>query len=512
MRVWIALVVVAATAQAASAAPGGVVLESYTGDRPDDATRLLSPLLDELAKRGVVGGYDVVGRKYEAEVSRPTSSPEGLTPDFADRVERGHKAWIEGKFDEAVSLLSPMIEAAHANPGAFAQNQPLRERLLKGLIALALSQQRMGDPSSSRTTFGEILRSFPDTQLSRATYGPDAYNQFEEVRRAATTRGRLTVKVPDESGVVFINEHFENVGTTSKADLVPGDYRVYVQLGKQLTRSHTVIVRGNQETTLALQPAYDAAIRTTPHWTGLGFATQAERERNESAFAAKFAREIAAGSVIVIGFDQSRGRASIVGSIVSLDTGREIRRASLALEPEPPVERVRALARFLAGDQATNGIDVQLGGDVRVAAPKPNAKPESVAAAATPEPAASAPEPAGNDRAATHDGPWGGWKYVTGGLAVGALATGVTLFALDGQCSVDVSGGLPCPMKYDNHPFDYIAVGAGVALAGVTLYLFLHHPKHAPTNTAYVVPTRDGAFAGYRTAQFLTAPRVVYSR
>jgi hypothetical protein len=56
-------------------------------------------------------------------------------------------------------------------------------------------------------------------------------------------------------------------------------------------------------------------------------------------------------------------------------------------------------------------------------------------------------------------------------------------------------------MKYDNHPFDYIAVGAGVALAGVTVYLFLHHPKHAPTNTAYVVPTRDGAFAGY-AAQF----------
>src|ERR1700690_599798 len=99
MRVWIALVVVAATARAASAGAGGIVLESYTGERPDDATRLLSPLLDELAKRGVVGGYDVVGRKYEAEVSRPTSSLEGLPPDFADRVERGHKAGIEGKFE-----------------------------------------------------------------------------------------------------------------------------------------------------------------------------------------------------------------------------------------------------------------------------------------------------------------------------------------------------------------------------------------------------------------------------
>ncbi len=485
MRVRIALVVFAATVRAVGAAPGGIVLESYTGDRPDDATRLLSPLLDELAKRGVVGGYDVVGRKYEAEVSRSTLSIEGLTPDFADRIERGHKAWIEGRFDEAVSLLSPMIDAAHANPGAFAQNQPLRERLLKGLIALALSQQRMGDPSSSRTTFGEILRSFPDTQLSRATYGPDAYNQFEEVRRAATARGRLTVKVPDESGVVFINEHFENVGTTSKADLVPGEYRVYVQLGKQLTRSHTVIVRGNQETTLAFQPAYDAAIRTTPHWTGLAFATPAERERDESAFAAKFAREIGAGSVIVVGYDQVRGRAAVVGSIVNLETGREIRRASLALEPEPSVERVRALARFLAGDQATTGIDVQLGGDVRV----PAAKAKSGAAAAEPGD--------GDDSPATHEGPWGGWKYVTGGLAVGALATGVTLFALDGQCSVDVSGNLPCPMKYDNHPFDYIAVGAGVALAGVSVYLFLHHPNHAPSHTAYVVPTRDGAFVGY---------------
>ena len=49
--------------------------------------------------------------------------------------------------------------------------------------ALALSQQRKGDLAAARDTFQELLRSYPDAEISRGTYGPDAHGLFESVRR-----------------------------------------------------------------------------------------------------------------------------------------------------------------------------------------------------------------------------------------------------------------------------------------------------------------------------------------
>src|SRR5512139_2599702 len=69
-------------AASASAAPDGVVVESYTGQRPEDANRLLSPVLDELATRGYVAGPEVVGRRFEQKISRPSVVENGLLDGF----------------------------------------------------------------------------------------------------------------------------------------------------------------------------------------------------------------------------------------------------------------------------------------------------------------------------------------------------------------------------------------------------------------------------------------------
>src|SRR5262245_4374428 len=204
---WSSVILVMVAARAAIA--GGIVLESYTGPRPDDASRLVAPVLDELRGRGFVSGYEAVGSPFEKNVSRPAIVLQGLPIDFRERVERGEKAWISGKFDEAIKILAPLVDAAHDNAGAFADNQQLLGATMKALIALALSHDRNGDPSSARTVLGEVLRSFPNETISRATYGPEAFQLFESVRKdsAKNGLGRLTVKVENDSGVVFINEH-----------------------------------------------------------------------------------------------------------------------------------------------------------------------------------------------------------------------------------------------------------------------------------------------------------------
>src|SRR5262249_21773673 len=140
MRTVLALSIVLVTVASAHAG-SSVALESYTGDRPPDAPRLLSPVLDELAARKFVAG-DTLARQYDAQVSR--SQAQGLPADFAVRVDSGFKLWVTGKFDDAIKQLGPLVEAAHANSGAFAKDQSLRDPLLKALIGVALSHQRTG--------------------------------------------------------------------------------------------------------------------------------------------------------------------------------------------------------------------------------------------------------------------------------------------------------------------------------------------------------------------------------
>lgn len=454
---------------------GGIVLESYTAERPADAPRLLAPILEELSRRDYAAG-DTVARSYDAQVSRSAVAPGGLPADFGAQVDRGFKAWVGGRFDEAIKVLVPLVETAQANTGAFAKEPALLEPLRKALIALALSYQRNGDLSSMRNTFAEILRIWPDAQISRATYGPDAQTAFDQVKRdlQAAGHGKLTVKT-DDAGVVFIDETYRAAGSTS-VDLAPGEYRVVVMLGKQPSRNHRVTVRANAETTVEIDPRLDQAVRTAG-FTGLSFGNQAERDKNEAAYAQRFARAIGASAVAVVGIDDVHGRSAVVGSLVSLQTGREIRRASIPVEPDPSTDKLRALARFLAGDDPAPGLDVQFSGPATAATTKTTPVDDH-----TPE------TPEG------HHGMWGGWRYVTAGLAVGGIGTGVAFLALDGKCKDTPPPGQQCRKFYEFSAAAYGSLAGGAVMAGISIYLFATYHK-----TPVVQPTQGGATIGFAT-------------
>src|SRR5687768_3395153 len=73
----LALVLVATSAARAD----NIVLESYTGERPADAPRLLAPVLEELALKKFTAG-DGVARLFEAQVSHAAMQHKGWPPDF----------------------------------------------------------------------------------------------------------------------------------------------------------------------------------------------------------------------------------------------------------------------------------------------------------------------------------------------------------------------------------------------------------------------------------------------
>src|SRR4029077_3342732 len=95
------LVVAAVALAVAPARAGNIVIESYVGDRPADAPRLVNPILGELVSRGYNYG-DTLARAYEHKISGAALTQVGLPSDFASQVDAGFKAWVSGRLDGAI--------------------------------------------------------------------------------------------------------------------------------------------------------------------------------------------------------------------------------------------------------------------------------------------------------------------------------------------------------------------------------------------------------------------------
>jgi hypothetical protein len=471
---------------------GRAVIESYTNTRPDDASEVLAPLMDELAKQGasIPASYVPV---YEARVSRPTTSPKGLPADFEAAVERGHRAWIAGRFAEAVAILQPLIDDAHANALSVATNQVIRTKLLKACSALALSQQRLGDLANAKETIREILRSFPDAQFSRAMYGPDAYQLFEQVRREVGTagRGRLNVEVSESQAVVFVDEHFENVGKLSKGDMQLGTYRVYAQLGRDTSRMHLVTITANEDAKLPIDLEYDRTVYTTPRWAGMLFGSLPLRRQNEVPYAARMGRDLDASEVIVLGIDVENSKAVIVGSVIDPTTARVLKRSSIPLLPAPSDEKLRSLARYLTR-----------GGDAPVEDP-------SVASS---QPTAPSGLPARPEQPAAPTNHHRTWMLWTGIGAIGAgLVGGGFAYKFSGDaddagnelkttcaisCTNEQVRDLQAKQDDANHKVLIAGVAGGAAVVtGVVLVVLSRRETPSSSTRVSFSPTAGGAQA-----------------
>ena len=85
------------------------------------------------------------------------------------------------------------------------------------------------------------------------------------------------------------------------------------------------------------------------------------------------------------------------------------------------------------------------------------------------------------------------WKWVSAGAAVVALGAGVGLIAMDGRgTNCPGAPGDVCRDLYDTLAAGLVTTGGGLALGGVTTYLFVRETR-AKNSTAAVVPVAGGA-------------------
>jgi hypothetical protein len=175
---------------------------------------------------------------------------------------------------------------------------------------------------------------------------------------------------------------------------------------------------------------------------------------------------------ILLGFRRYQGRRVMQGTAVSADTGRVIRSGMVALEPAAPTpETIKALGLFLVSGKQAGGIIVP-GGPQAPPPPRRDAGPGFFSARV--------------------------FKWVTLGVAVAGLASGITLIALDGKGTCNVPEGGLCPESYQTMAPGIALTAVGGAAAVGSGLLFWWDAKKKDEVAVYPFAGRQVAGLGAR--------------
>jgi hypothetical protein len=470
----VAALALAAAPAPAAAAPGSepIVVEAHAGPRPADADRLLAPVLAELRRNGFAGPR-VAAERIDDVLSRSgRAAGDEQVAGALRAVEAGYKKFLSGDFDAAIQEIDRGLAVLRASPAALVgKNDDRRAMVMRGLIGMALAHKRRGRTTQATEAMKELVRSFPQSEVSYKDYGPETREFFDAVRQdlAREGKGSIAVDLDDDRTVVFVNERYVDAGDARIRDLYPGTYRLFLQQGNRYGRVHDVVVEAGTTTSVSLSWQLDAVLHTDGA-AALLFDDEAARRDLEARFAIRVARALGAPSVVVLGIRMNRGRRSVVGAFYAADSMRPLRSGAVAVEPVVPgVDRFEALARLLAGEDEAAALVSPLSDDGARRAP--------VAAAS-------------RDDRRGGGGPFRVWKWVTLGAGLGAVAGGATLIALDN------AGGARDRYERDTSTAGIVTASAGALLTGVGIYLFFRDSsdrEESGPEAASLIPLDTGA-------------------
>ncbi|HEU4735209.1 MAG TPA: hypothetical protein VFT22_45270 [Kofleriaceae bacterium] len=494
-----------------SAPPGArptIVLEAHVGQRPGNADAIMAPLYDELEARGFAARPASILPWIGPRAPRPGALDRGLTAaQLHEAADAGFAAYTRGKFAEAAAALGHALDQVHHHPALLVLDTTHLAATFKILVGLALSQARLGDGAGSTATMLELIRTFRGQPITRADYGPLAEQLYRAAARQvrAMARGELAITVDHDQAVIFVDGQIRGVGKAALGDLIPGVYRVFVQVPATAGRLYELEVVANQRTSLHVDWELDSSLWVSERWIGFLFAGEADRVR-QAGLAGKLARRWSDGDLIaVVGTAQRRGRPSVTGTLYDLG-GNVVRSAVVVLDDADGLDaspgpdggagggggagsdggegsdapdgagglKLRALARFLDDGIAGDGVS-----EVADAAP--------VAARSSPGPIR----------------PSSGASLLVSQLLVSAgtaaLVAGGVLYALDrdaGIAPTAVDPGRSSTRNPRSTAPAGIAVGSvGIAVASMGVWLWAAHSGRS--SAPMLGLARSGGFLGW---------------
>jgi hypothetical protein len=369
------LVLLLAASSPALAGPP-ILLESYAGDQPEEATAYVEQLLATMVDKAPLSGQPLRAL-IESRLSRDAGSGPTAAR-LRAAVEDGGRLFIEGEFAAAIKQLEKARSALQREVFTLASDQSLRDALHRALLFLAHAYLRTRQGERAIERIGEVIRSFPDRDLSlvQVQYGPELVSLYRQVRGELDRQGRgtLLVNTQPPGCLVFVDERFVGLSPARVVDLYPGRYRVYIQRQQRPGRVHEVTLSGGEQA-VQIRFDLDSVLQSGP-FVGFRFADLASLERQEVSLATEVGQALDASSVLLVGFRQHQGRKALVGTAISPVAGR-LRTAMVVVEPTPPSPAtIKALGRFLLDGQEAAGLIVAGPGSAPVARPRRGRGPE----------------------------------------------------------------------------------------------------------------------------------------
>lgn len=491
-------------ASTASASTGGnvpvgtpVVIEAYTGPRPDEADARLRPMFDVFAEHGALYGAaltEELAPQSRAGISITDEELQRLGPDVDSAYNVLYEAEDETALQQAALRFKAAMKLADGATAVLASDDLQRRAALRAHVGLALAFRRLSeavrqrktnrDPAGAdrykllaEQTMERAVLAFPgmEPDAGQGREAPEWWNTVRKRLRAGPT-GTLVVEPGDEGAIVFIAEAFAGRGLTTKTDLPPATYRVYTERATTMGRVRTVEVRAREVTRVLLDWRFDSSLHTgATVW--LSFESAAQHGKHRDAYAGRIAAMARRRYAIVVGLS-SRPSGQYAFGLVVDSNGLYRGGAEFLLDDEDPDgtdETLRQLARLL----------LTPGGPTR-RAPVPRIAPLDRTAALGPWIARPVVAVASRDHDRSIAGPIAAWASL--GAMTATLGAGLYLSAIDEQCT---NGAEQCPHRYTTKREAILGISSGIALSAATGYLWARHgpppPRALRGSTSWIV-------------------------
>lgn len=462
-----------------------LVLESHVGSRPRDADYLLDPLLDELTRHGFRAS-SVTGTKIHSKHSLSSESlAEKDIKKAREAINAGYQAYIHAKYEGAIEECGRGIDILLSRPATMVRKRLLLNDLAKGLVVTSMANSRLSRDDALEESMAEYLRTFPDREISKASYGPEGVKLYQTINRRLRKRnntGKLQIAAGNDA-MVYVNE--TNVGIGSQElEVLPGRYRIYTQRGAKPGRVHLVDVEEDRTRTLVVDPLLDAALHTDD-FVGFSFVSNEARAEFEERAARQLGMALGAKKIVLVGFKEVKGQDSIVVSMVEIaskGTGTAAR-VPIPRDSAPSAKQLRALAAFVVGDSPpSDSIEV-----LSVRTNQTDSKNGSE----------------GGNRLSLHSGSEAdtgissAWRWTSWVAGAAAIGVGGYLIAIDGDGTCQLLPGQSvCPENYETLVPGIAAVTSGVALGALGFYLWTKEGGESESRLS-IAPTRGGLAVGY---------------
>jgi hypothetical protein len=473
-----ALLIIALVLASSRNANAVVVLECHVGDRPDDASRTIVPLRRAFGAYGVTARPSAIRARLRYRDSRPGILNPALTiSDLTARIDAATKLLNKSKNEGDIKAARDAFEAAlgdaYANVAMLVDNRARSQKAMMDLlVGLAVSRQRLKDTAGAASAFQELARSYPNQdQAIQNGYGMEPAQNYRRAEKELDQRGRgtMVVTVSDPSALIFTDEWDRPQNATFEADVLPGIYRVFVQLPGTRGRLYYVVVEPKQKVRLEIDAAFDAAVTVTDAWVGLTFLTMAAAR----AHLVDYARRLVPSDereVMVVSHTRWNDRPAVVGSVYRLDTGAHARSRLVVLGGRDEEFMLSLLAQVLATpdthDQVAKGYGM-------ISVPDPFGSDEAVAAPR-----------------ATQHAPSGAKWWLAGSALVTAAGGGLLVYA-DNRGTCEASPD--CKYVVRTAPYGYVSLSVAGLMALAAGYLF-YRDRPSTGTTVGVMPTTTGAF------------------